>query len=101
VCQSSVLYYSLSPIELVFSRGFMYFNPATKYTAETAVPTAHVDKLAAPIRVVNSPRSRDNRAGQIRLLWPEESLGVPRSLSRRTLAAVGEGGQDSLNACGV
>ena len=29
--------------------------------------TAYVDKLAAPIRVANSPRSRDNRAGQIRL----------------------------------
>ena len=28
----------------------------------------------ALLRVANSPRSRDNRGGQIRLLWREESI---------------------------
>jgi hypothetical protein len=37
--------------------------------------TARADKLAAPIRVATSPRSRDNRAGQIRLFLARRVSG--------------------------
>ncbi len=44
---------------------FMLNSPSQgKQAIGNACPTAHVDKLAAPIRVANSPRFRGTRAGQ-------------------------------------
>ena len=64
-------------------------------------PTAHVDKLAAPIRVANSPRSRANRGSQIRLPLAREVNGSAARSSSAAESGGLESGQTSRNACGV
>ena len=67
-----------------------------------ASATTHGDKLAAPIRVAHSPRSRDDRGGQIRLFLARGVTENDRGAYRfRIWWRFGESGQASLIARGV
>ena len=118
LCEQTSLHCSRQTVFLEHSTASLLFRPAaqipwteggvSRFFSEDPAPpheppvkTALVDELAAPIRVVNCPRSRDSRVGQIRLLWREESVGAPRSVSLRNLVGFAPRGQVSLNACGV